>query len=127
MGDGDRGGDGPNGPQIRSDVCQARLCALVRRRGNGGGRVRRGARGFGGDGEGLRGGGAGERRRRYGGRRGRRVLNQILSFSFSSQSTNAITLFICQYNSPLAPAIDKCPLASPLHCQISISNGLVRV
>ena len=34
-------------PQVRSDVRQARLRALVRGRGNGGGRVHRGARGLG--------------------------------------------------------------------------------
>merc|ERR1711971_1110487 len=40
--------------QVRCDVRQARLCALVRRRGNGGGRVFGGARGFGGARKGLR-------------------------------------------------------------------------
>merc|ERR1712173_69513 len=61
--DGNRRGHGPNGSQVRSHVCEAGLRALVCRRGNGRGRVRRGQRGFGGHGEGLRGGGAGERRR----------------------------------------------------------------
>merc|ERR1712124_54827 len=43
-------------PQVRPDVRQAGLCALVRRGGHGGGRVLRGPRGSGRPGEGLRGG-----------------------------------------------------------------------
>ena len=59
------------GPQVRPDVRQARVRALVRRRGHGGGRVLRGPRGSGCAGEGLRRGGRRVRRgRRRGGGRG---------------------------------------------------------
>uniref|UniRef100_A0A8B9SLG1 Uncharacterized protein n=1 Tax=Anas platyrhynchos TaxID=8839 RepID=A0A8B9SLG1_ANAPL len=65
---GHRRGLGSPRPQVRPDVRQARLRALVRGRGHGGGRVLRGARGHGCPGEGLRGGGPGLLRGRGGGR-----------------------------------------------------------
>ncbi|KAM4018823.1 uncharacterized protein ACNLHF_001454 isoform 1-T4 [Anomaloglossus baeobatrachus] len=51
---GHRRGLGPAGPQVRSDVRQASLRALVRGRGNGGRRVLRGPRRSGRAGKGLR-------------------------------------------------------------------------
>ncbi|XP_066040626.1 tubulin alpha chain-like 3 isoform X2 [Chamaea fasciata] len=66
---GHRRGLGAPGPQVRPDVRQEGVRALVRGRGNGGGRVLRGQGGPGRPGEGLRGGGEGLGGRRGGGGR----------------------------------------------------------
>merc|ERR1712216_737968 len=89
---------------VRPDVRQARLRALVRRRGDGGGRVLRGPRGPGRAREGLRGG-----RRRVGRGRGRGGGRGVLNVP------SLLTLFSPSSLSDASSGVNWDVLTSRLH------------